>query len=123
LNNPFINTSKKARSYDDRQKQNRSWWEMMPMTYSNWTNKNRIPATDGDFNQGDENVNKLAKKYKKCGLSVSVIGIKTKPEPEENMRTLAKNGGGNYIAIDSYDRALTSLVNEIKINSFKGLKK
>jgi len=86
-------------------------------------NNQVIIATDGDFNQGDENVNKIAKKHKKCGLIVSVIGIKTKPEPEENMRTLAKNGGGNYIAIDSYDRALNSLVNEIKINSFKGLKK
>ena len=86
-------------------------------------NNQVIIATDGDFNEGDENVNKLAKKVKKSGLIISVIGIKAKQIPEENMKALAKLGGGNYIAINSYENACKSLVNEIKINSFKGLKK
>ena len=86
-------------------------------------NNQVIIATDGDFNGGDENVNKLAKKVKKSGLIISVIGIKAKKIPEENMKELAKLGGGNYISIDSYENACKSLVNEIKINSFKGLKK
>jgi len=86
-------------------------------------NNQIIIATDGDFNQGDENINKLAKKVKKTGLIISVIGIKAKQIPKENMKAIAKLGGGNYITIDSYDAACKSLVNEIKINSFKGLKK
>ena len=86
-------------------------------------NNQVIIATDGDFNEGDENVNKLAKKVKKSGLIISVIGIKAKQIPQENMKALAKLGGGNYIAINSYENACKSLVNEIKINSFKGLKK
>ena len=86
-------------------------------------NNQIIIATDGDFNQGDENINKLAKKVKKTGLIISIIGIKAKQIPKENMKAIAKLGGGNYITIDSYDAACKSLVNEIKINSFKGLKK
>ncbi len=86
-------------------------------------NNQVIIATDGDFNQGNENVNRLAKKYKKCGLLISIVGIKAKLEPEENMKLLAKNGGGNYLPINNYKKATFSLVNEIKINSFKGLKK
>ncbi len=91
--------------------------------YINNGNNQVIIATDGDFNQGDENVNRIAKKYRKCGLKISVVGIKTKPEPEKNMLLLAKNGGGNYLPINGYKSATFSLVNEIKINSFKGLKK
>ena len=86
-------------------------------------NNQIIIATDGDFNEGDENINKIAKKIKKSGLIISIVGIKAKQIPKENMKAIAKIGGGNYITIDSYDAACKSLVNEIKINSFKGLKK
>ena len=86
-------------------------------------NNQIIIATDGDFNEGNENINKIAKKIKKSDLVISVVGIKAKQIPKENMKAIAKIGGGNYITIDSYDAACKSLVNEIKINSFKGLKK
>ena len=86
-------------------------------------NNQVIIATDGDFNQGEENVNRIAKRYNKNGLKISVVGIKTKGETEKNMLLLTKNGGGNFITVKSYESATFSLVNEIKMNSFKGFEK
>ncbi len=86
-------------------------------------NNEIIITTDGDFNKGDENVHRLAKKYKKKGVKISVIGIKSKSMAETSMKALAKNGGGNFIPINSYESALNSLVNEIKTNSLIGFKK
>ena len=86
-------------------------------------NNQVIIATDGDFNKGEENVNRIAKRYNKNGVKISVVGIKTKGETEKNMLVLTKNGGGNFIPVNSYESATFSLVNEIKMNSFKGFEK
>ena len=102
MNNPFINTSKKARSYDDRQKQNRSWWEMMPMTYSNWTNKNRIPATDGDFKKIEEYVERTGPWLKKwfSTLAVSDLCCLDLGSGSGIFSSLISRRGGNVISMD-----------------------
>ena len=74
-------------------------------------------ATDGVFNIGEENVNKLAKKFNKKGVKVSVIGIKNKEHHEANMRQLSVDGGGNYVNIETYDQATKTLIEEIKQQS------
>jgi Ca-activated chloride channel family protein len=81
-------------------------------------NNQVIIATDGDFNEGEENIKRLARKYKRKGITLSVIGIKNTPFIKIIMKDLAKKGGGNYIPVNSYDDALQSLVNEIKENSY-----
>ncbi len=85
--------------------------------FSNGNNQ-VILATDGDFNDGNENVKRLARKYKRKGIKLSVVGIKNTPLIEIIMKDLAKKGGGNYIPVNSYEDAIKSLVNEIKTNSY-----
>lgn len=80
-------------------------------------NNEIIMATDGDFNSGKENVNKLAKKYKDKGVKVSVIGIKNRAHNEENMKKLSTSGGGNYLKIDTFEDAKKRLVEEVKSSS------
>lgn len=80
-------------------------------------NNQIIMATDGVFNMGEENVNKLARKYKKKGVLVSVIGIKNREFHMESMRQLSIDGGGNYVNIESYDQAQQTLIEEIKSQS------
>jgi len=81
-------------------------------------NNQVIIATDGDFNEGEENIKRLVRKYKRKGITLSVIGIKNTPFIKIIMQDLAKKGGGNFIPVNSYDDALQSLVNEIKENSY-----
>lgn len=80
-------------------------------------NNEIIMATDGDFNRGDENVYKLAKKYKNKGVKVSVVGIKNRQTHEVNMKKLSDNGGGNYLKIDNFDDAKKRLIEEVKASS------
>lgn len=80
-------------------------------------NNQIIMATDGVFNMGDENVNKLAKKFKKKGVTVSVIGIKNKEFDEQKMRKLSEDGGGNYVNIENFEQAQKTLIEEIKSQS------
>lgn len=80
-------------------------------------NNQIIMATDGVFNMGEENVNKLAKKYHKKGVTVSVIGIKNRDFHMESMEQLSKDGGGNYVNIDNFEQAQATLIEEIKSQS------
>ncbi|MCB9188789.1 MAG: VWA domain-containing protein [Flavobacteriales bacterium] len=80
-------------------------------------NNQIIMATDGAFNMGEENVNKLAKKFNKKGVTVSVIGIKNRDIHQESMRKLSEDGGGNYININNFEEAQKTLVEEIKSQS------
>lgn len=80
-------------------------------------NNEIIMATDGDFNSGKENVYKLANKYNKKGVKISVIGIKNRKHNEENMKKLSTSGGGNYMKIDSFEDAKKRLIEEVKSSS------
>ena len=81
-------------------------------------NNQVIIATDGDFNEGEENINCLVRKYKRKGITLSVIGVKNTPLIKIIMEDLANKGGGNYIPVNNYNDALISLVKEIKQNSY-----
>lgn len=80
-------------------------------------NNQIIMATDGVFNMGEENVNKLAKKFHKKGVTVSVIGIKNRDFHMESMEQLSEDGGGNYVNIENFEQAQATLINEIKSQS------
>jgi Ca-activated chloride channel family protein len=80
-------------------------------------NNQIIMATDGVFNMGEENVNKLARKFKKKGVTVSVIGIKNREFHEASMKQLSEDGGGNYVNIENFEQAQATLIEEIKSQS------
>ena len=74
-------------------------------------------ATDGLFNSGDEDVYKLARKYSKKDVKVSVVGIKNQTSHEKYMKDLAKDGKGSYANVKTYNQAKETLVEEIKSQS------
>jgi 2-polyprenyl-3-methyl-5-hydroxy-6-metoxy-1,4-benzoquinol methylase len=43
-----------AGQWSDPQERNREWWERLPMTYADWDESNRVPATDEDFRRINE---------------------------------------------------------------------
>lgn len=77
-------------------------------------NNQVIMATDGGFNKGEDNPNKLAVKYKKKGIFISVLGIKNKPMEEITLKKVVGYGDGRFVKINNYEDAKTNLVDEIK---------
>lgn len=45
----FVKARQFAEQSADRQERNRIWWETLPMTYSGWEEKDRVPSTPEDF--------------------------------------------------------------------------
>lgn len=80
-------------------------------------NNQVIMATDGGFNQSDINPYKLAEKYKKKGVSISVVGIKTKPLDEVTLEKVVRYGDGNYVRIKNYEGAQGALIDELKTSA------
>ena len=80
-------------------------------------NNQVIMATDGGFNQNEINPYKLAKKYKKKGITISIVGVKTNPIQELSLEKVAGIGEGNYVRINNYEEAQGALINEIKASS------
>lgn len=78
-----------------------------------------IMITDGAFNRGSVNYKRQLKKYRRKGISFSVVGIKNNPKEEQAMRADALLGGGRYIAINQLSDAKQNLKKEIKMVSFK----
>ena len=76
-----------------------------------------IMATDGAFNQGNDNPYKLAEKYNKKGIHISVVGIRNKRMDELTLQKVVRYGDGNYVKIESYDDAKGALVDEVKRSS------
>ncbi|MFC1587392.1 von Willebrand factor type A domain-containing protein [Planctomycetota bacterium] len=75
-----------------------------------------ILATDGDFNVGASNVGgveKLVEEKRKTGVFFSVLGFGGGNYRDDMMKTLAKNGNGNYAYIDSLDEAKKALVTDL----------
>jgi Ca-activated chloride channel homolog len=77
-------------------------------------NNQVIMATDGGFNQNDINPYKLAKKYKKKGITISIVGVKTKPIQELSLEKVVGIGDGNYVRIKNYEEAQGALIDELK---------
>lgn len=82
-------------------------------------NNQVIMATDGGFNQGDDDPYKLAKKYKSKGISISVLGIRNKPLATLTLQKVVRYGDGNFVKISTYEDALTALVDEVKVSAKK----
>ena len=78
-----------------------------------------IVITDGAFNRNSDNYKKYVKRYKKKGITLSVIGIKNKSTEEVKMRENAQFGGGRYIPIFGLADAQHNLKQEIRILTFK----
>jgi Ca-activated chloride channel family protein len=80
-------------------------------------NNQVIMATDGGFTPNEINPYKLAKKYKKKGITISIVGVKTNPIQELSLEKVAGIGDGNYLRIKNYEEAQGALINEIKASS------
>ena len=74
-------------------------------------------ATDGAFNKDTRKVDRIARRYARKGVKVSVLGIKNSSWTEESMRALAKEGNGNYLKIEEIDGATEILRNEVRKQS------
>ena len=77
-------------------------------------NNQVIMATDGGFTQKDINPYKLAKKYKKKGITISIVGVKTNQVQELSLEKVVGLGDGNYVRIKNYEEAQGALIDEIK---------
>jgi len=80
-------------------------------------NNQVIMATDGGFTQNDINPYKLAKKYKKKGITISIVGVKTNSIQELSLEKVVEIGDGNYVRIKNYEEAKGALIDEIKASS------
>lgn len=78
-----------------------------------------IIITDGAFNRNSDDYKKYVKKYAKKGINFSVVGIKNKPNDEEEMRAAAELGKGHYVPIHGLAEARENLRQEIRLLSFK----
>ena len=77
-------------------------------------NNQVIMATDGGFTQNDINPYKLAKKYKKKGITISIVGVKTNSIQELSLEKVVEIGEGNYVRIKNYEEAQGALIDELK---------
>ena len=82
-------------------------------------NNQIIMATDGKFNRGSTNVDRLVKKNISKGIKISVLGIKNKEIYAKDMVEIAELGEGNYLHIDNYDISKKILIDEIRAQSLR----
>jgi Ca-activated chloride channel family protein len=80
-------------------------------------NNQVIIATDGSFDQEGGRIIGDVKRNAKKGISISVVGVINERWTEKSMKTIAKEGHGNYIHIETYEQSKALLVDEIKMNS------
>lgn len=78
-----------------------------------------IIITDGGFNKNSGDYKKYIRKYKRKGITLSVVGIKNKDTAEDQMQEAAKIGDGRYVPIFGLEDAKTKLKQEIRTASFK----
>lgn len=78
-------------------------------------------ATDGLFNGGklsSEDLYKIAKKeFQKNNIKLSTIGFGNNLNALDFLQKLSKNGGGNYLTINSLPADLNILIDEVKKQS------
>ena len=80
-------------------------------------NNQVIMATDGKFNKGNMNLDRLVEKNFEKGIGLTVLGIKNKPEDAESMEAIARVGGGRFLLIENYEDSKELLISEIKRTS------
>lgn len=82
-----------------------------------------IVITDGAFNKDSEDYQKTVQKYSKQGVIFSVVGIQTRERDAHLMEEAAHFGHGRFVPIQKLADAHSNLTQEIRIASFKGIKK
>ncbi|MDF3027301.1 MAG: von Willebrand factor type [Fluviicola sp.] len=82
-----------------------------------------IVITDGAFNKDSEDYQKTVQKYAKDGVIFSVVGIQTRERDAHLMEEAAHFGKGRFVPIQKLADAHSNLTQEIRIASFKGIKK
>ncbi|MEN8787842.1 MAG: VWA domain-containing protein, partial [Flavobacteriales bacterium] len=85
--------------------------------YIDGGNNQVIMATDGKFNKGSMNLDRLVEKNYDRGIKLTVLGIKNKPEDAESMEAIARVGGGRFLLIENYVDSKELLISEIKRTS------
>lgn len=79
-----------------------------------------IVITDGAFNTGSVNYEKLFRRYLKRGITLSVVGIKSNEKAEKSMQEVATEGKGELILIQGLEDAQNNLRQAIRKAAFKG---
>lgn len=82
-----------------------------------------IIITDGAFNKDSDDYQKTVQKYAKKGVVFSVVGIETRERDAKLLQEAAAFGNGRYVPIQKLVDAHSNLTDEIRIASFKGIKK
>ena len=78
-----------------------------------------IIITDGAFNRNSDDYKRYIKKYRKKGITMSVVGIRNKSSDEDEMKEAAELGGGNYVPIMKLADAKRNLKQEVRLQSYK----
>lgn len=78
-----------------------------------------IVITDGAFNRNSKDYKKYVKKYKKKGMTLSIVGIKNSDKDAIEMADAATLGGGRYIPIFKLVDAQNNLKQELRILSYR----
>ncbi|MFN3342313.1 MAG: VWA domain-containing protein [Flavobacteriales bacterium] len=76
-----------------------------------------IMATDGAFNLYTSDVMPTVKKYRKKGISTSIVAIKNAERDAKSMQTIALEGGGRYVPITNMEQAKAGLTEEVRTAS------
>lgn len=78
-------------------------------------------VTDGAFKIGEKNerVPKMIQDGREKGIYITSIGIKNERWTEKNLKSIAKDGNGEYISLND-ESQLNVLLNQLKKQSLKG---
>lgn len=82
-------------------------------------NNKVIVITDGAFNKNDGKYEKYIKKYKRKGITLSIVGVQSNARSTEKMTDAAELGDGRYILIEKLAEAKRKLKQEIRISAYK----
>lgn len=78
-----------------------------------------IVITDGAFNRDSDDYKRYIKKYKRKGISLSVVGIKNNDVHVQEMTEVAELGGGLFVQIQKLSDAQQNLFQAIRLLAFK----
>ena len=107
----------KAQGMTDGAKGLEKAYEQAELNYLIDGNNQVFMATDGALNFEDNTTYKMAKKFSKKGVNISIIGIKNKTSHIPLMIELAIKGKGDFIDIQTYAQAQNNLVEIVKKQS------
>jgi len=78
-----------------------------------------IVITDGAFNTGSTDYERLFRRYLKRGITLGVVGIKNNEKSEKSMYEVARLGQGEFVAIQGLADAQENLRQMIRVGAFR----